>query len=469
MFDQIADKFLQVCNNLRRTKNITSASLDETLASIKTVLLEADVSLEAANSFLERTRTQLLGQTVIKGVSSSEMIIKLLNDQLEQFLGSEVSNLKLERTPSIIMMVGLQGSGKTTSSAKLAYYLTHKLQKKVLLVSLDVYRPAAREQLAVLAQQNDLASLEIDAKETNPLEIAKRALKSAKQAYYDVIIFDTAGRLQIDEKLMQELQQLHKLTTLDEIILVCDSLMGQAAVQVAQAFQATVPLSGIILTRMDSDSKGGAAISLKEATGCPIKFLGDGEKISDFSVFDPKRMASRILGMGDIVSLVEKAQEVVDEAEAKSFQKRLKRGELDLNDYLQQIKNLKKMGGLASIMSFIPGAAALKDKMLGMIDENEFKRQEAMIQSMTPAERSNPEILNSSRKRRIINGSATSMQELNHLLKRFKDAKRVIGQFGEHIDEENPPSLADLQQQLGGERTGNLQSLLQNFDLNKLN
>lgn len=468
MFDQIAEKFLQVCNNLRRSKNITAAALDETLAAIRDVLLEADVSLEAINSFLEHTRTQLLGQTVIKGVSSSEMIIKLLNDELEKFLGSEVSTLHLDKVPSIIMMVGLQGSGKTTSSAKLAFYLQHKFAKKPLLVSLDTYRPAAREQLEILAQQHNLQSLPINPQETNPLDILKRALKTVKQEYYDVVILDTAGRLQIDEKLMQELQDINRVADISEAILVCDALIGQEAVQVARTFKQTVPLSGIILTRMDADSKGGAAISLKEATGCPIKFLADGEKIDNFSVFDPKRMASRILGMGDIVSLVEKAQEVVDEEDAKSFQKRLKKGELDLNDYLKQIKTMQKMGGLASIMSFIPGAAAMKDRLMNAVNEDEFKRQEAMIQSMTKAERQDPEILTSSRKRRIINGSGTNMQELNHLLKRFKDAKKMIGQFGGNIDAENPPSLADMQKELEGVRGGNLQELLQNFDLNKL-
>lgn len=460
MFDSLADKFLGVFDRLRGMKNISAKDLEESFNLVWDILVEADVSVDSAERFLQQIRGNLLGEAVIKGVSSSDMIIKLINDELVKFLGGGVAELQLPKVPTVIMMVGLQGSGKTTSAAKLAYYLWEHLQKKALLVSLDTYRPAAREQLEILAQQHGLASLPINPKDNNPLDIAKQALKATKKEYYDVIILDTAGRLQVNAELMEELVKLEKLTEPTEILLVCDSLMGQEAVHVAQAFKETVKITGVILTRLDSDSKGGAAISLTDATGCPIKFIGEGEKLEDLQVFDPKRMASRILGMGDIVSLVEKAQAVITEDEAKKLQKKLQEGSFDLNDFLKQLHNLRKMGGMSTLLKLIPGMSAMKERINSLINEEEIARQEAMILSMTLAERSDPEILNSSRKRRIAQGSGTNMQELNHLLKKFKDAKRVAGKLSGNMDMEG----GGLEKLLGGGQMGGASGATPDFN-----
>ena len=345
------------------------------------------------------------------------------------------------------MMVGLQGAGKTTSAGKLAYRFLHKNnKKKILLASLDTRRPAAQEQLAILARKVGVDSLEIISGQ-DPLEITKRALFQAKEYNYDVLILDTAGRTHIDDELMDELHQVKKIATPHETILVADSLTGQDAINIANSFKEKVGIDGIILTRIDGDNRGGAAITMKVATNCPIKFLGSGEKVNELEEFDPKRIASRILGMGDVVSLVEKAQELFDEAEMKKAEKKLKQGNFDLNDLASQLKNMKKMGGISNILGFLPGAGKIKEQLANSgFGEKEMLRQEALILSMTPKERKNPDILNSSRKRRIAAGAGSNIQEVNRLLKKFKQMQKMVKKVGkmDHNSLKNLVGNSDL-------------------------
>jgi signal recognition particle subunit SRP54 len=345
------------------------------------------------------------------------------------------------------MMVGLQGSGKTTTAGKLALHLKKKYEKRVLLSSLDVYRPAAQEQLETLANKIDVESVEIVDGE-NPIDIAKRTMKQAKDKYYDMIILDTAGRLQIDKALMVELKEIKKITNPTEILLVGDALTGQEAVNIAKEFNEQVGVTGIILTRIDGDGRGGAAISMKMATGCPIKYIGTGEKLEDFEPFHPDRISSRILDMGDVVSFVEQAQEVVDEEDAKELEKKLAKGDFDLEDLIKQFKTLKKFGGVGGMLSFLPGAGKIKEyiSQSGTNSEDVIKLQESMILSMTPRERKDPEILSSSRKRRIVQGSGHTIQELNSLLKKFKQMKKMMNKVGKMDKNE----MQKMMNQLGG-------------------
>jgi len=443
MFDNFSNKITKVFDVLAGKKFISEDDLNASMREIRIALLEADVSLPIAKDFIEKVKNEALGQQVIKSISAGNMIVKIVNDELVKLLGDEKSEIDFNhRPPVVIMMVGLQGAGKTTSSAKLAARLTNKNRKKVLVSSLDTYRPAAAEQLRILAQKINVDCDEFEATK-KPLELAKKAQKKAHELGYEVLILDTAGRTSINEEMMQELVQIQKEIQPHEILLTVDAMIGQDAVNVAKNFSEKLPLTGVILTRLDGDSRGGAALTMKAITKCPIKFVGVGEKINEFEEFDPKRIASRIVGMGDVVSLVEKAQEVFDAAEMEKAAKKMQKDKFDLEDLLSQIRNMKKMGGLGNIVNLLPGAGKIKEH-LGKIGglENEIKTQEALILSMTKKERANPDILNTSRKIRIAKGAGSTIQEVNRLLKKYKQMQKMMGKFGK-IDPKKMQEMMD--------------------------
>lgn len=432
MFDNITNSLSRVFDNLAGKKILTESHIDSAMREVRVALLEADVALPVAKDFIAKVKEEAIGTQVIKNVNPTQMIIKIVNDHLVDLLGSDASEINLEVKPPVtLLMVGLQGAGKTSSCAKLAhYFLTKKNQKKILLASLDTRRPAAQKQLEILAQQVGVDNLEIIAGQS-PEQITQRAVKQASDLNYDILILDSAGRNAIDDELMTELASVKKISNPDETILVVDALIGQDAVNVADNFKEKIGLDGVILTRIDGDSRGGAAITMRHVTKCPIKFLGAGEKFTDLEIFDPKRIASRILGMGDVVSLVEKAQETFDEEELRKTEKNLKKGTFDLNDLAAQLKNMKKMGGMSSVLKLLPGA----NKMLQAIEnsgfnERELLQQESIILSMTLQERSKPDILNSSRKRRIAAGAGTTIQEVNRLLKKYKQMQKMMKRVG---------------------------------------
>ncbi len=446
MFDSITKNFGGIIDKLRGKRYISEDDFNQALREIRIAMIEADVSLPIIKQFIKNIKDKVVGEEIIKKVSSGQMVVKIINDELLKLLGEGSCEVNLDANkPLFIMIAGLQGTGKTTSAVKLAKRLQDKYSKKVLLVSLDVYRPAAKKQLEVLANNGNVESLSIIENE-KPLEIAKRAKEYIQDKDYDVVIFDTAGRLAIDETLMTELEELVEYIVPQEKLLVADSLMGQDAVNVANEFNDRIGITGIILTRIDGGGRAGSALSMKIATGCPIKYMSSGEKLDAFDEFYPERIASKILDMGDIVSFVEKAQEVVDEEEAEKLEKRIKKGEFDLDDFLSQLRNLKKLGGIGSMLSFLPGASKLKDFMQNKgFDDNLLKKQESIIYSMTKLERKKPEILNSSRKFRIARGSGTSIQEVNSLLKKFKEIKRTI----EIVGNMDKNQLKGIMNQLG--------------------
>lgn len=428
MFDSITKNFNNVFSKIRSKRFLTDTDLETAARDIRLALLEADVSLPIIKDFIKNIKEKFIGQQVIKNIQPGDMVVKIVNDELINIFGDEIGDINLEKNSILILMMGLQGSGKTTTSAKLANRFKNKFNKKVLLVSLDIYRPAAQEQLEVLAEQIGIDSLEI-IQGQKPLDICKRALFLKNN--YDIIIFDTAGRLSVDKDMMNELHSIKEYIKPTENILVADSLSGQDAVNTAKEFNEKIGINSVILTRIDGDGRGGAAISLRVITGCPIRYVGIGEKITDFDLFHPKRMVSRILDMGDIISLVEKAEEIVNKEDVEKFGKKISTGEFDFNDLLNQIKMMKKFGGLTSILNFLPGATAIsnliKDKGF---DDNTIKKQEAIISSMTKKERKHPEILNSSRKLRIASGSGSTIQEINSLLKKFKEMKIMAQKIG---------------------------------------
>ncbi len=444
MLDNITGNITKIFDSLRSKKTIGENDLNNTMREIRIALLEADVALSVAKDFIEKVKAKALGQEVVKSVTAGQMIVKIIHDELVELLGSEKSQINLSAAPAVVMMVGLQGSGKTTTTAKLALRLKNKNHKKVLLASLDTYRPAAQRQLEILAQQLSVDVVPIVANE-NPLQIAKRAMTMANS--YEVLILDSAGRNSIDEMMMDELQQVKALTNPAEILLVVDALTGQDAINTAKNFHEKLSVNGIVLTRLDGDSRGGAALTMKAATGCAIKFIGVGEKSQDLEEFDPQRIASRIIGMGDVVSLVERAQEVFDKDEMEKAVKKFKSQSFDLDDLLAQMRNMKKIGGLNSIISFLPGAAQLKENMAQLkTAEKEIKLQEALILSMTKAERRKPDILSSSRKMRIAKGAGSTMQEVNRLLKKYKQMQKVMGKFGKM----DPKKLEEMGKMMEG-------------------
>lgn len=423
MFESITKNFNSVIDRIRSKKVITEADVDSAMRDIRIVLLEADVSVGLVKDFIKNIKEKIVGQEVIKSVEPGQMIVKIVNDELIKTFGDEVGELNLSSEPTIVMMVGLQGSGKTTTAAKLANRFKNKFGKKVLLVSLDVYRPAAQEQLKTLATSIEIDYFDVEGS-LRPKQICEESLKNKNS--YDVIIFDTAGRLFIDEDMMKELVEVKGIVEPQETILVVDSLTGQEAANIASEFNKQVGVNSIVLTKIDGDGRGGAALSMKFVSNCPIRYIGVGEKIGDLDLFHSKRMVSRILDMGDIVSFVEKAEELVNEEEAEKFEKKIKKGQFDLDDLLKQMRMMKKFGGITSILGFLPGASKIKDFLKDKnFNDDSVKKQEAIILSMTKEERRNPNILNSSRKFRIAAGSGTKIQDVNSLLKKFKEMKAI--------------------------------------------
>ncbi len=428
MFDSLSGRLQNAFKNLRGLGKISEANVGEALREVRLALLEADVNFKVARDFIERVKTKAIGQEVIQSIQPGQQIIKIIHDELVELLGSANAGLQLSGNPSCVLLVGLHGSGKTTSSAKLGRLL-HKQGRTPLLVGADVYRPAAMDQLEKLGQQLQLPVF-IRHGQTDVLKIASEALAAARAANRNTLIFDTAGRLQIDEPLVQELARLRDLVKPQETLLVLDAATGQEAVNVAAHFDRALNITGAILTKLDGDARGGAALSLKAVTGKPIKFAGVGEKLEDFEPFHPERMASRILGMGDMVSLVEKAAEAMDLDEAQRLEEKMRRGQFTLEDFLDQLRQMKKLGPLESIVSLLPGGAeAIKGADLSK-QEKEFKRMEAMICAMTPQERRNPHLLNARRRQRIAKGSGVTVTELNTLLNRFGQMQQMMKKMG---------------------------------------
>ncbi len=428
MFESLSNRFSDVFDRLRRHGALTEADVDAAMREIRIALLEADVALPVVKDFVNAVREKAVGQDVLRSVSPAQMVVKIVHDHLAATLGADDSGaLNLKAVPPVVvMMVGLQGSGKTTTSAKLARLLKERERRRVLLASLDVNRPAAQEQLAVLARQVEVDSLPVVALE-RPVAIAKRALDTGKREGYDVVILDTAGRLHIDEPLMQEVAAVRDATQPTETLLVADAMTGQDAVNLAKSFAERIGITGIVLTRVDGDARGGAALSMRAVTQRPIKFMGTGEKLDALEPFQAERIASRILGMGDVVGLVEKAAETIDREEAEKLARKLQKGGFDLDDLAAQLKQLRKMGGMGGIMGMLPGVNKIK-KQLGeaQLDESLLKRQEAIISSMTKSERRNPKLLDGSRRRRIAAGSGTTVPEVNRLLKQYQDMSLMM-------------------------------------------
>ena len=421
MFENLTNKFEEIFSSLKKAPSLSEKEVDEGLRGIRQGLLEADVALPVAKKLIENIRPKVVGQKIIRSTTPGQMIVKIVFDELVKFLGDTKSEINLNAVPPVsIMLVGLQGSGKTTTTAKLAKYLERNNKKKILMVSLDVYRPAAQEQLKILGEQGSILTLPI-VNDQPPIDICKRALSAANLNGAEIILFDTAGRTQIDLQMMSEIKQIQSTVSPSEILLVADSLTGQVAVDVASEFKKTVDISGIILTRADGDGRGGAAISMKYVSNVPIKFLGIGEKIENFEVFHPERITNRILGMGDIVSLVEKASQDIDQENLKKTEENLKKGQFSMEDYLSQLKQMKKMGGIEGILSFLPGVSKIKSQMdKAGVDEKIITQNEAIILSMTKKERENPKLINGSRRKRIANGSGTDVATINKLLKQFR-------------------------------------------------
>ena len=428
MFDSLSGKLQNAFRNLRGLGKISEANAGEALREVRQALLEADVNFKVARDFVERVKVKALGQEVVQSIQPGQQVIKIIHDELVELLGSANAGLQLSGNPSCVLMVGLHGSGKTTSSGKLGRLL-HKQGRTPLLVAADVYRPAAMEQLATVGQQLGLP-VYVHKGATDVLKIAREALEFARANNRNTLIFDTAGRLQIDEPLVQELVRLRDLVKPQETLLVLDAATGQEAVNVATHFDQALSITGSVLTKLDGDARGGAALSLRAVTGKPIKFAGVGEKLDEFEPFHPERMASRILGMGDVVSLVEKAAEAVDLDDAKRMEEKMRKGQFTLEDFLDQLRQMKKLGPLENIVKMLPGGSEIAATADMSKQEREFKRMEAMICSMTRKERANPVILNASRRKRIAKGSGTTVAELNTLLNKFNQMQQMMKKMG---------------------------------------
>jgi len=468
MFESLSDKLSGIFDKLTRRGALSEADVAEALREVRRALLDADVALDVVRSFADKVQARAVGANVVKSVSPGQMVIKIVNDVLVETLGEDAAPIDVEvRPPLTIMMVGLQGAGKTTTTAKLAKRLKERHKKRVLMASLDVKRPAAQEQLAILGRQVEVDTLEIIPNQT-PLQISRRAMEAARLQGYDVILLDTAGRTHIDEPLMQEMADIKSYASPHEILLVADALTGQDAVNLAKNFDARVGITGIVLTRMDGDGRGGAALSMRYVTGKPIKLIATGEKMDALDEFAPKRIADRILGMGDIVALVEKAAATIDAQEAERAAQRMAKGKFDLQDLCDQLAMAEKMGGIGGIMGLLPGVAKMKEQLASAnIDEKVIKRQRAIILSMTPKERRNPDILKASRKRRIAAGSGVKVEEINKLLKQHRSmadlmksmgagkrgglmgkAAQMMGMGGMQMPSQQ--EIAELQKKLGG-------------------
>ena len=423
MFENLSERLERSFKILKGEGTISEINVSETLKDVRRALLDADVNFKIAKQFTDTVKQQALGQNVLKSVKPSQMMIKIVHDELVHLMGGEKTDINIKTNPSIILIAGLQGSGKTTFSAKLAKYLKSKRGKNPLLVAGDVYRPAAIEQLKVLGSQIEVP-VYTEEGSRNPVEIARNAVREARKNGNDVVIIDTAGRLAVDEEMMKEIAAVKSATNPHETLFVVDSMTGQDAVNTAFEFNERIDYDGVVLTKLDGDTRGGAALSIRAVVNKPVKFISAGEKMDAIDIFYPERMADRILGMGDIVSLVEKAQEQYDETEARKLQKKIAKDQFDFNDFVSQIHQIKKMGNMKDLMGMIPGVGkAIKDLD---IDDNAFKSIEAIIASMTPAERSNPMLLNGTRRKRIAEGSGTTVMEVNRLLKQFDQTRKIM-------------------------------------------
>lgn len=423
MFENLSERLERSFKILKGEGQITEINVAETLKDVRRALLDADVNYKVAKSFTDTVKQKALGQNVLTSVKPGQLMVKIVHDELASLMGGKACELKLSGRPSVILMAGLNGAGKTTLSGKLALYLKSKKSRKPLLVACDVYRPAAVEQLRVLAEQIEVP-IYMDLSEKDPVKIARDGVQEAKAKGYDTVIVDTAGRLAVDEELMKEIAAIKQAITPDDTLFVVDAMTGQDAVNTAKEFNDRLDYEGVVLTKLDGDTRGGAALSIRTVVDKPIMFVGMGEKMEALDVFHPERMADRILGMGDIVSLVERAQEQFDEKEALKLQRKIQKNQFDFNDFLAQIQQIKKMGNLKDLASMIPGVGkALKDVE---IDDNAFKGIEAIILSMTPKERQHPEVLNQSRKNRIAKGSGTTIQEVNRLVKQFDQTRKMM-------------------------------------------
>lgn len=428
MFENLSDKLERSFKLLKGQGKITEINVAETLKEVRRALLDADVNYKTAKDFTEKVKEKAMGQNVLTAISPGQLMVKIVHDELKELMGGSMADISLKNSPSVILMSGLQGSGKTTFSGKLANHLKNKKNKTPLLVAADVYRPAAIDQLHVLGEQIGV-KVYSDKENKSPVAIAKAAIAEAKTHGYNVVIIDTAGRLAVDEEMMNEIAEVKAAVNPDEILFVVDAMTGQDAVNTAKAFNDRLNFDGVVLTKLDGDTRGGAALSIKSVVNKPIKFVGTGEKLEALDVFYPERMADRILGMGDIVSLVERAQEQFDEEQAKKIQKKIAKNQFDFEDFLSQISQIKKMGNIKDLMGMIPGVGkAIKDVDL---DDNAFKSVEAIIHSMTPQERKNPQLLNGSRKNRIAKGSGTSIQEVNKFIKQFDEMRKVMRLMGD--------------------------------------
>ena len=445
MFENLTDKFDRAFKVLKGQGQITEINVAESLKEVRRALLDADVNFKTAKNFTNSIKEKALGRDVLTSVSPGQLMIKICHEELIRLMGGNEVAIDIKGSPSVILMSGLQGSGKTTFTGKLGNYLKNKKSKKVLLVACDVYRPAAVDQLHVLGDQLDIEVFS-NKEEKNPVQIAKAAIQKAKSEAFNVVIVDTAGRLAVDEVMMNEIELLKNSINPSETLFVVDSMTGQDAVNTAKIFNERINFDGVVLTKLDGDTRGGAALSIKEIVNKPIKFVGVGEKMDALDVFYPSRMADRILGMGDVVSLVEKAQEQFDEKEAKLLQKKILKNQFDFNDFLSQLQQIKKMGNVKDLMGMIPGMGkAMKDTD---IPEDAFKGIEAMIHSMTPKERSNPSLLNSSRRSRIARGSGTTVQEVNKLIKQFDEMRKMMKMMS------NPRAMSGMMSQMKNMRGG---------------
>jgi signal recognition particle subunit SRP54 len=451
MFDNLSDRLNSIFDGLKRRGALKESDVTAALREVRVALLEADVALPVVKSFIDKVKVKAVGQEVLKSVTPGQQVIKIVNDELVAMLGSEASGINTAGVPPVaILMVGLQGSGKTTTTAKLAKRLTEKEKKKVLMASLDVRRPAAQEQLKVLGEQIGVKTLPIIAGQM-PVDIAKRAMDAAKLQGFDIVVLDTAGRLHVDQSLMAEVIAVRDTTMPLETLLVADSLTGQDAVNVAKEFDAQVGITGVALTRMDGDGRGGAALSMRSVTGKPIKLAGTGEKMDALEDFHPERVASRILGMGDVVSLVEKAAETIEQEEAEKMAKKMAKGEFDLDDLRSQLQQMSKMGGMKGVLGLLPGVGKIKQAMnQSNMDDKIFKRQEAIISSMTPKERKQPKLINASRKKRIAAGSGTSVPEVNKLLKMHMQMAKMMKKMSQMGKKGKMPGLPGMGGMPGG-------------------
>jgi len=425
-FESLTSRLQSAFDRLRGRGKIDETVVNEAMREVRLALLEADVNFKVVKEFVARVKERAVGQDVLKSLTPGQMVIKIVNEELTELMGGNVANLAVaNRPPTVVMMVGLQGAGKTTTTGKLAKYL-QKQNRKPLLVAADIYRPAAIKQLQVLGEQIQAPVFSLG-DQVSPIEIAKQAIEHAKANHLDYVLIDTAGRLHIDEALMDELKQVREVAKPDEILLVVDAMTGQDAVNVAESFNNQLELSGVILTKLDGDTRGGAALSVKAVTGKPIKFAAMGEKLDALEPFHPDRMASRILGMGDVLSLIEKAQAAVDEEKAKQMEKQMRQGEFTFDMFLDSMQQMRNLGPLEDILGMLPGMNKMKGQL--KVDEKQIARVEAIVKSMTKAERANPDLLNASRRKRIAAGSGTSIQEVNRFIKQFEEMKKMMKQF----------------------------------------